>query len=150
VGYTITIFSILTARCRLQLLRPSRKPMLVCRTILIAEWIMGTTPNAILSFAALSSSHDSLADAYSYTQRIEPALYSFVSIMLSCFYIYYAFVMFRRYGEQKVRLLLIRLLYANVFLIGLGLGNIIAEYVGGGIVQSSYLAFVYSFVSFYL
>jgi hypothetical protein len=54
--------------------------------------------------------------------------------------------MFQRYRDQKVRLLLIRLLYTNLFLIALDLGNIISEYVGGGIVQTGYAAFLYSFV----
>jgi hypothetical protein len=118
-------------------------------TVLIAEWVLATTPNAILSFAALISSEDRFANAYSYTQRIEPAFYTFASMMLSCLYIFYAFVMFSKYRDQKTRVILIRLLYTNVFLLGLSVGNIVAEYVGGGVVQSSYIAFVYSFVCRY-
>jgi hypothetical protein len=132
---------------RLYLLRPSQKVMLVCRIVLAAEWILITTPNTILSFAALVSSESRFTNAYSYIQRIEPATYTCTSVMLSGLYIYHAFIMFKRHGDIKIRLLLIRLLYTNLFLIALGVGNIIAEYVGGGVVQSSYLAFLYSFVS---
>ena len=124
--------------------------MLVCKIMLIAEWVLITTPNAILSFAALISSENRFSYAYSWTQRIEPAVYTFVSTVLSSLYIYHAFVMFKRYGDKNIQLLLIRLLYTNLFLIALSIGNIVAEYVGGGVVQSSYVAFLYSFVCCYL
>jgi hypothetical protein len=131
---------------RLHLLRPSPKVLLVCRIILIAEWVFITTPNAILSAGATVSKNPNFAKAYSTTQRIEPAFYEAISIMLSCLYIYHAYIMFQRYGDEKIRLLLIRLLYTNLFLISLGLGNVILEYLGKAALEASYVTFLYSFV----
>ncbi|KAF2416998.1 hypothetical protein EJ08DRAFT_86908 [Tothia fuscella] len=141
--YTPAEFTVMYTR--LHLLRPSRRVLLVCKIVLISEWLLFTTPNAILSFAALVSPDLKFANAYSYTQRIEPAVYVSVSVMLSCVYIYHAFVMFKKYGDKKIQGLLIRLVYTNLFLVALGVGNIVSEYVGGGVVQSSYIAFFYSF-----
>jgi hypothetical protein len=57
--------------------------------------------------------------------------------------------MFRSFGDKKIRHLLIRLVYTNMFLLALSFGSIIAEYIGGGIVETGYTTFFYSFVSFY-
>jgi hypothetical protein len=73
-------------------------------------------------------------------------VYAAVALMLSCLYIYHTYVMFKSFGDKKIRWLLIRLLYTNVFLISLDVGGIVAEYVGGAIVQAGYSAFFYSFV----
>jgi hypothetical protein len=140
-------FLCLIAPYRLHLLRPSPKIMLLCKIVLIAEWVLVTTPNLVLSIGAARTTKYKFDYAYSISQRIEPAIYAFVSLMLSSLYLYYAYIMFRRYRDKKVRVLLIRLLYTNLFLLALDSGNIIAEYVGGGIVQTCYLAFYYSFVS---
>jgi hypothetical protein len=120
--------------------------MLICKIVLIAEWVLVTTPNAILSGAASVSSKYNLPDAYSISQRIEPTIYAVAAIMLSGLYIYHAFAMFRNFGDKKIRLLLIRLLYTNAFLVALSVGSIVAEWVGGSIVETGYTAFFYSFV----
>jgi hypothetical protein len=130
---------------RLHLLRPSPRVMFTCKIILISEWIFITTPNVILSIGAATNKFD-FPYAYSLSQRIEPVVYTFVCFMLSGVYIYHAYVMFRRYRDRKIRLLLARLLYSNLLLIALAVGNVIAEYVGGGIIQTCYLAFFFSFV----
>ena len=123
--------------------------MLICKIVLIAEWILVTTPNTILSAGASITSEHNFPYAYSITQRIEPAIYAFVSLMLSSLYVYHAYIMFRRYRDKKVRLLLVRLLYTNLFLMALDSGNVISEYAGGPVVQTGYVAFFYSFVCFY-
>jgi hypothetical protein len=120
--------------------------MLTCRTVLIAEWALVETPNALLSAAAGITNKYNFPDAYSITQRIEPAIYACVGLMLSGLYLYHAYVMFRSNTDKKVRELLIRLFYTNIFLVALGTGNIISEYIGGAIVQTGYLSFFYSFV----
>jgi hypothetical protein len=120
--------------------------MLICRTVLIAEWALIETPNALLSAAAIITTKYNFPDAYSIMQRIEPAIYACVGLMLSSLYLYHAYIMFRSNTDKKVRELLIRLFYTNTFLLALGTGNIISEYVGGAIVQTGYLAFFYSFV----
>jgi hypothetical protein len=122
--------------------------MLAVKIILIAEWVFVTTPNLILSFGASRTTKYHFGDAYSISQRIEPTIYAFVCLMLSSVYMYYAYILFRRYKDKKVRVLLVRLLYTNLFLLTLDSGNIISEYVGGGVVQTGYVAFFYSFVSF--
>jgi hypothetical protein len=120
--------------------------MLTCRTVLIAEWALVETPNAVLSAGAGITTKYNFPNAYSIMQRIEPAIYACVGLMLSGLYLYHAYIMFRSNADKKVRQLLIRLLYTNTFLVALGLGNIISEYVGGAIVQTGYIAFFYSFV----
>jgi hypothetical protein len=132
---------------RLYLLRPNQKLMVACRVALIAEWLLVATPNAILSFGA-TTANLKFAHAFSISQRIEPVVYTCVSLMLASLYTYYAYSMFKKYTDIKVRLLLARLLYANLFLVALAAGNIIALNVGGAIVQSSYLAFFFSFVCY--
>jgi hypothetical protein len=121
--------------------------MLICKIILIAEWALVTTPNAILSGASLITSKNNIPYAYSISQRIEPSIYAVATMMLSGLYIYHAFYMFRNFGDKKIRHLLIRLVYTNLFLLALSIGSIIGEYVGGGIVETGYTAFFYSFVS---
>jgi hypothetical protein len=118
----------------------------VCKIVLIGEWILITTPNAILGGGALVTNKDNFPRAYGYMQRIEPTVYACVSLMLSCLYIYHAYKMFRLYGDKQVRHLLVRLLYANIFLIVVDSICIVTEYVWGGIVNSAYVAFFYSFV----
>jgi hypothetical protein len=113
---------------------------------LIAEWVLVETPNAILSAAAGISTEHNFPNAYSITQRIQPAIYACVELMLSAFYLYHAYIMFKSNTDKKVRQLLIRLLYTNTFLLALGSGNIISEYVGGAIVQTGYISFFYSLV----
>jgi heme/copper-type cytochrome/quinol oxidase subunit 3 len=115
---------------------------------LAAEWILVTTPNTILSGASVTSSNKNIANAYSIMQRIEPGVYATVSLILSSFYIYYAYIMFRRYGDKAVRRLLIRLLYSNLLLIALAWSSLIAEYAGGGIIQTGYVCFFFSVVCF--
>jgi hypothetical protein len=121
--------------------------MLICRIVLIAEWVLVTTPNAILSGGALITEKYNLPYAYSISQRIEPTMYAVATMMLSGLYIYHAFAMFRNFGDKKIRHLLVRLAYTNLFLLALSVGSIVAEYVGGGIVETGYTAFFYSFVS---
>lgn len=122
---------------------------MICKIVLISVWAFIITPNTILSAAALLSREDRFGDSYSYSQRIEPAFYASTCILLSSVYIYYAFNMFpNHYNEKRTRSILYRLVYANLFLIGIGVGDVIAEYVGGGVVQSAYSAFMYSLVSF--
>jgi heme/copper-type cytochrome/quinol oxidase subunit 3 len=123
--------------------------MFVCKAVLIGEWVLITTPNTILAAASGITDKYNIPYAYSITQRMEPAIYASVCLMLSSLYMYYAYVMFRRYRDQKIRVLMLRLLYANCFLLTLDLGNIIAEYMGGGVVETCYLAFFYSFVRFH-
>jgi hypothetical protein len=148
VNIESTINSVPDEPHRLHLLRPSPKVMHVCKIILIAEWAIVTIPNTILSAGAFITTNYNFPYAYSISQRIEPAIYAFVCLMLSSLYIYYAYIMFSRYKDKKVRLLLIRLLYTNAFLIALHSGNIISEYAGGSAVQTGYVAFLYSFVSY--
>jgi hypothetical protein len=131
---------------RLHLLRPSPRVMFICKIVLISEWVLVTTPNTILAAVSGATDKYNIPYAYSITQRIEPAVYAAVCFMLSGLYMYYAFVMFRRYRDQRIRNFLLRLLFANILLMGLDLGNIIIEYVGGGVLESCYLAFFYSFV----
>jgi hypothetical protein len=120
--------------------------MLVCKIVLIAEWVLITTPNALLSAAALRTSKYNFPYAYSISQRIEPTVYAAAAMMLSGIYIYHAFGMFRNLSDGKIRYLLIRLLYTNAFLLALNVGSVVAEWVGGGIVETGYTAFFYSFV----
>jgi hypothetical protein len=133
---------------RLFLLRPNPKVMFACKVALISEWVLVATPNAILSFGA-TTANAKFARGFSISQRVEPVVYTCMSLMLASLYSYYAFSMFKRYTDAKIRHLLARLLYANLFLVALASGNIVALYVGGAIVQSSYLAFFFSFVCCY-
>jgi hypothetical protein len=130
--------------CRLHLLGPSWTVMLTCKTVLITEWVLIATPNFILSVAAARSSKFDYA--YSISQRIEPTIYATVSLLLSAVYMYYAYVVFRSDRDQQVRRFLVRLLCTNLFLMVLDSANIVLEYVGGGIVQTGYAAFFFSFV----
>jgi hypothetical protein len=122
--------------------------MIACRFALVAEWLFVATPNAILSFGA-TTANVKFAHGFKTSQRVEPVVYTCISFMLASLYTYYAYNMFKRYTDVKIRRLLARLLYANLFLVGLASGNVIALYVGGAIVQSSYLAFFFSFVCWY-
>jgi hypothetical protein len=119
--------------------------MMACKSALIAEWLLVATPNAILSFGA-TTANVQFAHSFSISQRVEPVVYTCTSLMLASLYSYYASSMFKRYTDVKIRQLLARLLYANLFLVALALGNVISLYVGGAVVQSSYLAFFFSFV----
>jgi len=144
VGYwTYIPAQFLVMYSRLHLLGPSWTVMLVCKVVLMAEWILIATPNFILSVAAARSSR--FDHAYSISQRIEPTIYSTVSLLLSAVYMYYAYVVFRSDRDQQVRRFLVRLLCTNLFLMVLDSANIVLEYVGGGIVQTGYAAFFFSF-----
>jgi hypothetical protein len=132
---------------RLHFLRPHPKIMIICKIVLIAQWVFVTTPNFVLSIGAAASGENKFDYPYSISQRIDPAIYAFISLMLSSIYMYCAFVMFRTYRDRRVRLVLMRLLCTNLFLMALDVGNVISEFVGGGVVQTCYAAFMYSFVS---
>jgi hypothetical protein len=149
IGFTDPLLISSHTQNRLHLLRPHRKVMFACKIILIIEWIVITTPNAILSGVSTRTSKYKILDAYSITQRVEPAVYASVTLMLSCLYIYYAYNMFRNFGDKRIRQLLLRLLYTNIFLVVFDMGGIVAEYAGGAIVQAGYSAFFYSFVRFH-
>jgi hypothetical protein len=140
-------FNFLTIH-RLHLLGPNPKVLLACKVILIAEFVLVATPTAILSYGA-SALKLQFPYAYSVAARIEPVIYAFVCLVLSCVYIYYAYIMFSRHKDKKIKILLFRLLYSNIFLIAMDSGNIIAEYVGGGVIQTAYLAFFFALVYYF-
>ncbi|KAF2665439.1 hypothetical protein BT63DRAFT_459014 [Microthyrium microscopicum] len=146
IGYVLYVPSDFVVKyTRLHFLGTSRRTLLICRIILICEWIFITIPNTVIAAGAGVTEKYRFPQAYATTQRLEPAVYAIVSIMVSSLYVYHAHMMFRGHREKSSKQMLSRLLYSNALLVALHVGNLVAEYTGTATVQTGYIAFLYSF-----